>query len=375
MFSKSLIALLALVALVSVSAARVKELNGYTFEMYLADFNLKFHPSEMPARRQAFDSELARVHAHNSKNSGWKETMNKFSVLSAKEKKAFHGRHKGVASAQGKMLKKANDLPADFEIKSVELLPESVDWRSKGVATAVKDQGHCGSCWAFATTAVIESHVALSSGLLFDLSVEQMAMCAPNPDSCGGTGGCEGSTAELAFEYVAGSGGLLEEFQYSYTSYYGEDFECAMPAGQAAVATISGYVQLAENNYTALMTAIATVGPVAVSVDASEWHSYAGGVFDGCNQESPDIDHAVVLMGYGVENGQKYWLVRNSWAPSWGELGYIKIARQDTDETVCGTDSTPLDGTACVGDDAPVKVCGTCGILYDSCYPVGAEAL
>mmetsp|Transcript_20143 Transcript_20143/g.45049 ORF Transcript_20143/g.45049 Transcript_20143/m.45049 type:complete len:378 (+) Transcript_20143:86-1219(+) len=377
MFSKSLIALLALVALVSVSAARVKELNGYTFEMYLADFNLKFHPSEMPARRQAFDSELARVHAHNSKNSGWKETMNKFSVLSAKEKKAFHGRHKGVASAQGKMLKKANDLPADFEIKSVELLPESVDWRSKGVATAVKDQGHCGSCWAFATTAVIESHVALSSGLLFDLSVEQMAMCAPNPDKCGGTGGCEGSTAELAFEYLSGSRGMYEEYQYSYTSYYGVDEDCKrFPGETSPVATINGFVKLPDNNATAVLSAVAKVGPLSINVDASTWHSYESGVFDGCNQASPDVNHVVVMVGYGEEAGGKYWLVRNSWSPTWGEKGYIKLLRADSaEQEACGSDVTPTDGVECEADPTPVKVCGTCGAIYDSSYPLNAAAL
>jgi hypothetical protein len=88
--------------------------------------------------------------------------------------------------------------------------------------SAVKDQGHCGSCWAFASTATIESYVALSTGMLFDLSTEQIAMCAPNPDACGGTGKCEGSTAELAFEYLTGAKGIYEEYQYPYISYYGE---------------------------------------------------------------------------------------------------------------------------------------------------------
>jgi cathepsin L len=150
--------------------------------------------------------------------------------------------------------------------------------------SAVKDQGHCGSCWAFASTAVIESHVAIASGLLFDLSPEQIAMCSPNPESCGGTGGCEGATAEVAFEYVTNSIGMLEEFQYPYLSYYGKDYDCSMPEGQAGVATINGYVQLPANNYTALMNAVATVGPIAVSVDASTFHSYVSGIFDGCNQ-------------------------------------------------------------------------------------------
>jgi cathepsin L len=114
---------------------------------------------------------------------------------------------------------------------------------------------------------------------------------------------------------------------------------------------------------------------VAISVDASAWSPYSSGVFDGCNQAQPDIDHAVVLVGYGSENGQDYWLVRNSWSPTWGEQGYIKLARHDNEEQVCGTDTTPQDGTACAGDDEPVKVCGTCGVLFDSAFPLGAKVL
>eukprot|EP00401_Gymnodinium_catenatum_P023168 CAMPEP_0117620150 /NCGR_PEP_ID=MMETSP0784-20121206/86983_1 /TAXON_ID=39447 /ORGANISM="" /LENGTH=89 /DNA_ID=CAMNT_0005424061 /DNA_START=1 /DNA_END=266 /DNA_ORIENTATION=+ len=89
-----------------------------------------------------------------------------------------------------------------------------------------------------------------------------------------------------------------------------------MPPSESPVATIDGYVQLPENNYTALMNAVATVGPVAVSVDASAWRSYSSGVFNGCNQANPDIDHAVILMGYGTdsETGENYWLIRNSWS-------------------------------------------------------------
>ena len=91
------------------------------------------------------------------------------------------------------------------------------------------------------------------------------------------------------------------------------------------------------------MNAISTVGPIAISVDASTWHAYEEGVYNGCNQAQPDIDHAVVLVGYGADatTGQKYWLVRNSWSPSYGEKGYIRVARSDDEESNCGTDITP----------------------------------
>jgi cathepsin L len=196
-------------------------------------------------------------------------------------------------------------------------------------------------------------------------------MCSPNPDNCGGSGGCFGATAEIAFDYVASSKGAVQEYELGYAAYYGQNSECGVTTKNQPVATITGYVKLPENNYTALMNAIATVGPIAISVDASTWGAYRSGVFKGCNQENPDINHAVVLVGYGTENGHDYWLVRNSWSPSWGELGYIKVLRSADDEQNCGTDITPQDGTACEGDDEPVKVCGTCGILYDSSYPVG----
>eukprot|EP00401_Gymnodinium_catenatum_P018179 CAMPEP_0117485374 /NCGR_PEP_ID=MMETSP0784-20121206/14936_1 /TAXON_ID=39447 /ORGANISM="" /LENGTH=283 /DNA_ID=CAMNT_0005279967 /DNA_START=241 /DNA_END=1089 /DNA_ORIENTATION=- len=283
--------------------------------------------------------------------------------MTAEEKKGYLGRSKGVhRNHQPKNLK---SLPDDFRLKDISELPTNVDWREAGVVSAVKDQGHCGSCWAFASTAVIESHVALSSGLLYDLSVEQMAMCAPNPDSCGGTGGCMGATTDVAFEYVTSSGGLLQEYQYSYTSYYGENFECSMPRSESPVATIDGYVKLPTNNYTALMNAVATVGPVAISVDASTWHNYESGIYNGCNQENPDIDHGVVLMGYGTDEvtGENYWLIRNSWSPGYGEKGYIRIARGDFEEDNCGMDVTPEDGIACEGDHEPIRACGTCGVL------------
>jgi cathepsin L len=294
--------------------------------------------------------------------------------MTPSEKKAFYGHSKNHAFQAKNNLKSSQPIPSDFVLKPVETLPKTVDWRTSGIVTAVKDQGHCGSCWAFASTAVIESHVAKKSGLLFDLSVQQMAMCAPNPQKCGGTGGCEGSTAEIAFDYVTKSAGLYQEYQYSYGSYYGVDQACWNPPSGAPVATINGFVQLPENNYTALMNAVATLGPIAVSVDASAFSAYKSGVFDGCNQKQPDINHAVVLMGYGTEGGKDYWLIRNSWSPTYGVQGYIKILRTSDEEGRCGTDTTPQDGTACAGNDEPVKVCGTCGVLYDSAYPLNADA-
>jgi len=292
--------------------------------------------------------------------------------MTVAEKRNYHGISKSANKIQQKSLQHAKGLPQDFQMLPLERLPKNVDWRKEGIVSAVKDQGHCGSCWAFASTATIESHVAKATGLLFDLSPQQIAMCSPNPQECGGTGGCEGATHELAFEYVTSSAGVYQEFQYGYNGYMGVDSACSLPATGAPVATINGYVRLPENNYTALMNAIATVGPIAITVDASNWHAYESGVFSGCNQVNPDLDHGVVLVGYGSEHGQDYWLIRNSWNANYGEQGYIRIARTKDEQNLCGSDITPQDGTACKGETDPVTACGTCGILYDTSYPLNA---
>jgi cathepsin L len=199
-------------------------------------------------------------------------------------------------------------------------------------------------------------------------------MCAPNTNHCGGTGGCEGSTAELAFDYLANSRGILQEYQYGYTSYYGQDFECKAPGVSAPVASITGYVQLPNNNYSAVMNALASVGPVAINVDASTWGAYHGGIFNGCNQSKSDINHVVLLVGYGEEAGKKYWIIRNSWSADWGEAGYMRVLRTDTDDSNCQIDNTPQDGVACDGQTTAVTTCGTCGVIYDVSYPDGATA-
>lgn len=348
------------------------DLKSYSFEQFVNDFHHSFAPEEITNRREIFNKELARVVKHNEAKLGWTETVNKHSALTSSEKKARFGRSKAVNQAHKP--KHLKQLPKDFKLDEVSSLPKDVDWRSvPNVVSAVKDQGHCGSCWAFAATAVLESHLALNTGLLYNLSPQQIAMCSPNPQSCGGTGGCNGATSELAFDYIASMSGILEEYQLGYSAYQGQNSACGFESsGATPVGTIDGFIQLPENNYTMLMNAIAKVGPIAVSVDASNWHSYSSGIFNGCNQEQPDINHAVTLVGYGEDNGQKYWTVRNSWSPSYGELGYIRVLRDDTDETKCGTDITPQDGSACEGETDPVKVCGTCGILYDSSYPTGA---
>jgi cathepsin L len=283
-------------------------------------------------------------------------------------------------------------------------IPNAVDWRSKGhIVTPVKNQGHCGSCWAFAATAALESHVAIQTGKSMILSVQELVSCVPNPHRCGGTGGCGGSTPELAYEYVS-QNGMVDEWQFSYQSFHGAQVNCTLSPSsvssenpallrgsvhefRGAVASIAGFSKLPTNRYHTLLSAVALLGPVVIAVAASHWGLYQGGIFDDDQYETRDIDHAVVLEGYGTdpETGQDFWLVRNSWGPNWGEDGYIRLKRVDPTtlddpETDCKMDITPSHGIACTENDdgsditpPSVQVCGTSGILYDGVVPIGGH--
>ena len=201
--------LVALIAAVAQAKPHWSQIQNYTFQQFVQEFNLDLHhgTEEYSTRLAIFERELERVVAHNlHSGASWKENINHMSHLTATEKQAVKGRTKS------KVDRLSSQKDRDFELKPVSELPKHVDWREKGVISAVKDQGHCGSCWAFASTATIESHAAISTGLLFDLAPQQIATCAPNPDQCGGQGNCNGATAEIAFDYVANSEGLLEEF-------------------------------------------------------------------------------------------------------------------------------------------------------------------
>lgn len=179
---------------------------------------------------------------------------------------------------------------------------------------------------------------------------------------------------ELAYQYAIDNG-LVTEWETPYTSYTGIDSECPLTdESPARVATITGYTVVESNSYEGLMDAIQD-SPVAITVDASVWHTYEGGIFNGCDQENPDLDHGVLLVGYGTDEslGQDYWLIRNSWGPAWGEKGYLRIARTSDEGNLCGIDTNPADGVGCAGGPSNVTVCGTCGILYDTSYPTGGD--
>jgi cathepsin L len=341
-----------------------EDVHKYTFEDYLQDWE-KAYPShiEYKMRKDLFETRKAQIIRQNSDPYGtWKAGINKFTDMTEAEFKAYRGYNSRMA---------AQSTTPSTSYSSGINLPNSVDWRNvPGVLSPIKDQGQCGSCWAFSATESLESAYAIFQKTTApQLSPQNVVSCTPNPYMCGGNGGCDGATAELAFNYVANSGIYMNNV-WPYTGTTGT---CTKPNGQNPAVTCTGYVKLMSNNYTALQEAV-VVQPISVSVDASTWNTYKSGIYN-CTNGTLDIDHAVQLVGYGSENGQDYWIVRNSWGTSWGENGYIRLLRHsDGSSKWCWPDTTPQDGSGCVNGPPSITVCGTCGIWYDSSVPVGAQA-
>merc|ERR1719337_610229 len=166
--------------------------------------------------------------------------------------------------------------------------------------------------------------------------------------------------------------GCLEESQVPYEAV---DTKCMTvealngnaPSSGASAFGMTGWETLPKNEYEPLMRALAEKGPVAVSVAADAWFNYESGIFNGCGKDAV-IDHAVTAMGYGEDNGSKYWVIQNSWGKDWGENGHIRLERHDAGD-YCGMNNDPQKGVACQGETAPVPVCGMCGVLFDSVVP------
>jgi len=363
----------------AVSAAALKQFeledeNSYSFERYVRDFKKSYTPSEYVEHYATFLENIAQIAKHNRHEAAGKTTyrkgVNKFTDMSDAERRAFMGfsLRKKLSEAVDAREMTADDMPA----VDVEALPKSVDWRKKtnpSVITPVKDQGGCGSCWAHAATEQVEYAVAVATNTLTPLSRQNLVDCTPNPNQCGGTGGCEGATAELGFAYVANKG-MASEASYPYQ---GTDGTCNESIPKSA--KITNWVVLPSNNYTAVVTAVATVAPLAITVAAGTWFDYSSGVFTGCGNDA-DLDHAVQLVGYGNDqaSGMDYWIVRNSWSAGWGEDGYIRIQKHsDGGSQWCNIDTSPGDGTGCQGGPSQVTVCGSCGLWYDVCYATGGS--
>lgn len=346
-----------------VSAAEgPRDLTNYNFEAFLVEHGKAYDSEEYRVRSELFEARLKTILAHNEGyrrgEHTWWMAANHLADLTVDEFKRLRMTEDAWQRAWD-----APRVELSEHLQNETANPDSVDWRLKDKVTAVKNQGGCGSCWAFAATETIESHYAIASGKLLTLAPQAMVNCVKNPHSCGGVGGCGGATEEMGFELAKHQGIPLE----ADLPYQGKNVACT---SYKAAVKATGYVKIAPtNNGLALETALATRGPIAVTVAAEPWMLYGGGVFTGCSKSSSgaDLDHGVQAVGYS----QDYWLIRNSWGPAWGEKGYIRLTRAADSKTF--TDTTPAHGIACKPYPATQTVGGECGVLFDASYPTGTS--
>lgn len=321
------LACLALVASASAEHLKPREYYEELFFEHIQQFNLNMKDGAEFIRRIAiFASNVDMIEKHNSDvNQTFKMGINQFTHLTFDEFKAATGlngiNRPNLRRQPGDSIHSA---PAD-----VSSLPSSVDWTAKGAVTAVKDQGQCGSCWSFSTTGAMEGAYAIKYGNLPSFSEQQLVSCAPSPNE-----GCNGGWMDDAFVWAKSNGGLASEADYPYVSGTSQKSEsCVSGKTPVSNSAPSGYVDVQAGDVNALMSAVAQQ-PVAIAIQANQlaFQTYKSGILTGkCGQ---NLDHGVLVVGYGTENGVDYWKVKNSWGPSWGEGGYIRILRSSDD--LCG---------------------------------------
>lgn len=292
-----------------------KNMQLYQFNQFKVTWHRAYStPSEEQSRFKIFIENLKKIDERNRLEAAANGTavhgITQFTDLTAEE---FKKRYANLDTANLK------SKPSQAKLVQIERLkePAVADW-SGVFTTPVKDQGYCGSCWAFSATEQLESDSMRQLKTSYILSPQQLVSCDPQ------SYGCSGGWPYWAFDYIK-SGGQEQESAYPYTSGANMDSGICTSEPKSYVMTLTNYYQIAGANAGAIEAAMATyvgtTGPLSICVDANNWSSYRGGVMSICGNS---IDHAVQMVGVNTDEG--WWKVRNSWGTSWGESGYIRLA-------------------------------------------------
>ena len=305
-------------------------LNENEFWSHFTNFQEKFakkyeNVQELESRFAIFRENFYNIVTHNADRSqNFTMGVNQFTDLTPEEFKAQMIR--GLKAPVG-------SFGCGTFSNSASGAPASIDWRTKGAVTTVKDQGQCGSCWTFSSTGAMEGAWAIAKGQLIDLAEQELVDCAGLKY---GSAGCSGGQMEGAFKFIIENGQCAAS-SYPYTAKDGSCHSCT------AVAHASSCYDVKPNDQLSLKAAVAKQ-PVAVAIEADTkyFQSYSSGVLTSSSCGT-SLDHGVLTVGYGEENGQKYWLVKNSWGTSWGDQGYVKIGRSESTNNagICGIAMDP----------------------------------
>lgn len=283
-------------------------------------YNKKYaSAAEESLRFGHFQANMRRAAELQAKESQATFGMNIFSDLSAEEFKTRHNAEKYYARRMGEQKAAPSPLYTEAEVASVlKAAGQSVDWRQKGAVTGVKDQGQCGSCWAFSTTGGIEGQWFMANHTLTSLSEQDLVSCDTIDQ------GCNGGLMDNAFQWLLANraGKIVTEASYPYVSGDGSVPSCA-DSGKPTGAIITGHNDLPHDE-AQMATWLVQNGPISIAVDATSWQTYTSGIMTNC--QSDQLDHGVLLVGMGTSGSQQYWIIKNSWSASWGESGYIRVA-------------------------------------------------
>lgn len=318
--------------------------------------------SEYRLRSSIFEKNSAMIAQHNAANQSYTMAMNRFGDWTREEFQQIMLKRPKLSFA-GPMLSKGSESSVQHKLGKHELpyeplhnparIPRDVDWTHTGAnGGGVKDQANCGSCWAFGAVGAMESAWFMATGQSLSLSEQQVMDCAwgfiPGKDES--TSACDGGDAWAGVGHVVDAGGISLSKDYQYL---GQDNYCFENSTRNWAAKFKGYVRLPRYDDQALMEAIYSRGPVAVSLDASQdsFTFYSSGVYydSNCMWKPADLDHSMMAVGYGTDDAGEYWLIKNSWSRHWGDNGYVKIAR---DGHGCGASS---DAMYAVADVSMIK--------------------